>query len=379
MSTNPEARAWVEVRADALRENYRRLRAAVGPDVGILPMVKADAYGMGVSDTVRVLDPDGPWGYGVATVEEGRRLRCLGIERPIVVCSPTPPDEIEVAVRHDLQLSISSLDTLARIETAARSTGRDAAVHVDIDTGMGRSGFDWRSSETWLPQVIEATRGAVRWVGCHTHLHSADEDEASVREQWARFREALGTVSGVPEGLLVHILNSAGVFRAPELARALVRPGIFLYGGAVGAGQPSPLPVVSVHARVVHVRDVQPGTTVGYGATHVARGPGRWATLSIGYGDGLPRSLGNRGHALVAGRAVCIIGRISMDVTVVDISDVPGVAVGDVATLLGSDGERTIGVDEMAREAGTISYEILTGLTPRLPRVWRDGGGSPVE
>jgi len=171
--------------------------------------------------------------------------------------------------------------------------------------------------------------------------------------------------------LLVRVLNGAGVFRTPERARGIVRPGIFLYGGGIGDGQPVPRAVVSVRARVVHVRDVIAGTTLGYGATYRAEGPERWATLCIGYGDGLRRSLGNRGNALLHGCLVPIIGRISMDVTVVDITDRPEVAVGDVATLLGSDGERAITLDDMALQAGTISYEILTGLTSRLPRVWK--------
>lgn len=144
----------------------------------------------------------------------------------------------------------------------------------------------------------------------------------------------------------------------------------------MGDDQPAPAPVVSVHARVVHTRDAPAGTTLGYGATYTSAGDERWATLSIGYGDGLPRSLGNRGHALLGGVRAPIIGRISMDVTVVDISDVPEVTEGDVATLIGSQGASVISLDEVAALAETISYEILTGLTPRLPRVWSDGSRS---
>ena len=136
------------------------------------------------------------------------------------------------------------------------------------------------------------------------------------------------------------------------------------------SGPPLPEPVVSVHARIVHLRDAEPGTTLGYGATYRARGEERWATLSIGYGDGLPRALGNRGRALVCGRSVPIVGRISMDMTVVDITGVPGVRCGDAATLLGAEGGESITVDEVAELAGTISYEVLTGLTRRLPRIW---------
>jgi alanine racemase len=243
-------------------------------------------------------------------------------------------------------------------------------VHVDVDTGMGRTGLDWRSAAQWMPRVVEAASSDVRWVGCFTHLHSAEDDEASVREQWGRFEEALSALADAPPGLLIHVLNSAGAFGVPEYARDAIRPGIFLYGGAVGSAHPVPEAVVSLHARVCHVRDVVAGTTLGYGATYRASAPERWATLSVGYGDGLPRALGNRGKALLRGRSVPIIGRISMDLTVVDISDLPGVQVGDVATLLGAEGREEITLDDIAGLAGTISYEILTGFTQRLPRIW---------
>lgn len=375
MSTNPEARAWVHVRADALLRNYRRIVEAVGPETGVLPMVKADAYGLGMEDVVARLEPEDPWGFGVAAVAEGVRLRTAGVTRRVVVCSPVPPGEVEAALEADLQLSISSLRTLQRVEEAARRTDRTAEVHLDVDTGMGRSGFDWRSVDAWLP-AFEAASERVRWVGSYTHLHSADEDQTSVARQWDRFSGVLSRMDVSTRSTLVHVLNSAGVFRMPSLAKAVVRPGIFLYGGAVGDDQPAPDPVVSVHARVVHTRDAPAGTTLGYGTTYASAGDERWATLSIGYGDGLPRSLGNRGHALLGGVRAPIIGRISMDVTVVDISDVPEVAEGDVATLIGSQGQSVISLDEVAGLAETISYEILTGLTPRLPRVWSDGSRS---
>jgi alanine racemase len=369
MSTNPKARAWVQVEADALRRNYARIGEAVGSQVRILPMVKANAYGLGVADVVACLESLAPWGFGVAAVSEGLALRALGVVRPIVVCSPAPLGEIEAAVEADLQLSVSSLETLKALRRAAEATGRVASWHLDVDTGMGRSGFDWRRVDDWLDRVT-LERPMLRWTGVYTHLHSADESAPSVHEQWARLEAVLQRVEAPPAGLMVHVLNSAGVFRTPEYTRSVARPGIFLYGGAVGEGQPQPEPVASLHARVVHVRDAEPGTTLGYGATYAATEAERWATLSIGYGDGLPRALSNRGVALVEGTRVPIVGRISMDVTVVNVSDVADVREGSVATLIGSQSDERIALDEVAEQAGTISYEILTGLTSRLPRVW---------
>jgi alanine racemase len=293
------------------------------------------------------------------------------VRGPILVLSPAPPASVREAVDADLTLSISSLEALQLLQDAAG--GRPASFHLEVDTGMGRAGFDWREAPTWAPKAFQAHAAGVRWTGCFTHMHSADEGRATVDLQWGRLQEALAA-AGRPEGeFLVHGLNSAASLRCPEYGADLVRPGIFLYGGRVGPDQPAPEDVASVHARVVHVRSAPAGTTLGYGSTYRSRGDERWATLAMGYGDGLPRSLGNRGHALVGGKRVPIVGRISMDVSVVDITHVAGVRPGDVATFIGSDGGERISVDEVAELVGTISYEILTGFTPRVARIWTKG------
>ena len=200
---------------------------------------------------------------------------------------------------------------------------------------------------------------------------------ASIDQQWQRLQDTL-SVLDLPDGsdFMVHVCNSAGALRCPEFAADAVRLGIFVYGGRAGDDLPDPEPVASVFARVTFVRDAPSGTTVGYGATYTAERDERWAALGIGYGDGLPRSLGDRGHALICGVRVPMIGRISMDATVVDITGIANVRVGDVAVLIGSDGDATILLDEVADQAGTIGYEVLTGLTPRLPRIWIDDDGS---
>ena len=360
----------MHVRAPALRRNLGRIRASVGAGVRLVPMVKADAYGLGVAEAVRALKTEDPWGFGVAAVEEGLALRDMGVRRPVIVCSPVPPESILEAVAGDLTLTVSMAGTLGRLREAAAGTGRTAAFHLEVDTGMGRAGFDWRHADIWGPLAHEAHGAGARWAGCYTHFHSADEGPETVHEQWRRFQEALAAAAPPKEGFLVHAHNSAAALRCPEYAGDAARPGIYLYGGHAGADQPAPEPVASVHARVVHTHTATAGDTVGYGSTYAASGDERWATASIGYGDGLPRALGNRGQALVRGHRVPIIGRISMDVTVVDITGAPSVEVGDVVTFLGTDGDERITVDEVAAQVGTISYEVLTGFTPRLRRVW---------
>ncbi|HSJ06847.1 MAG TPA: alanine racemase [Longimicrobiales bacterium] len=377
MNTN-QTRAWAEIDLAALQHNFRAVREAVGPGPGIIPMVKADAYGVGAHRVVRALDPLDPWGFGVATADEGAALRDMGVQRPVIVFGPLAPQAVETAAAARVITTVSDIAALDRWAEAARRHG-PLEFHVEIDTGMGRAGFDWREAPAWAPAVVERCSEMLRWTGVYTHFHGADSpDPTATAVQWERFRDALAQLPVSREDLLVHASNSAASMRWPGFAADAVRPGIYLYGGHVGpeADVPPPRPVVSVRSRLVLVRDVPPGSTVGYGATHVARGWERWGTLGIGYGDGLPRRLGNRGSGLVRGRRVPFVGRTSMDLTVVDISGVPDVDVGDVVTLIGKDGGAEIRVDDVAALAETISYEILTGLRPRLPRVETNHGSS---
>jgi alanine racemase len=378
MSNASKTRAWVEVDLAALQQNYRALRGVVGARPAIIPMVKADAYGLGMARVVRALEPMEPWGYGVATADEGAALRDLGVRRPVIVFGPVAPQAVATAAAAGLCLSISELPALERWAAAATEEG-PLDFHVEIDTGMGRAGFDWRETPQWAPAVKALCGPELRWTGVFTHFHGADSpDRTATFAQWARFQDAVAQLPVSREDLLVHGANSAAAVRWPELAADAVRPGIFLYGGhpAPGTEAVTPLPVVAMRARLGLVRDVPPGSTVGYGATHVSRGWERWGTVTVGYGDGVPRRLGNRGAAIVRGKVVPFVGRTSMDMIVVDITDVPEAEAGDEVTLIGRDGGSEITVDEVARLAETISYEVLTGLRPRLPRVET---GLPVQ
>ena len=342
----------------------------------MVPMVKADAYGLGMARTVSTLEPLDPWAYGVAAVSEGAALRELEIRKPVLVCSPVPPGSYHGAVRARLTVTISALEGLDRLRETARRLGTRGRFHLEVDTGMGRAGLDWREVEAWAPVLEERLGPDLMWEGCFTHFHSADEvDPEPTTRQWSRLREVLDRLAFRPGNLLIHACNSPGALRRPDFAADAVRPGIFLYGGGAGEGLPTPASVAALRARIVLLKEVAPGITVGYGATYRAPGRERWATVAIGYGDGLPRLLSNRGEALVKGVRVPIVGRISMDVTVLNVTDVPGVVVGDVATFFGVADGGEIRVDDVADHARTISYEILTGLTPRVPRIWIDDVG----
>lgn len=375
---NPTSRAWVDVDLGAFRRNLLRVRESA-PGAEVVPMLKADAYGLGMEAILgaarEALAPHGgPWAVGVAAVAEGEALRRFGWTGRAVVFSPVPPDEMPRAAAAGLALSISSVAALERWAALAREAGRRLPFHLEIDTGMGRAGLPCGAVDQWGPRIAEVAGDLLAWEGCYTHFHSADEpDLSSADAQQRRFEEALRRLPPAPGGAsrVVHSANSAAAVRRRGYGMDLVRPGIFLYGGSAGPGA-VPEPVAAIRARVGLVREVEPGATCGYGATHTARRRERWATLAIGYGDGLPRALGaTGGEALLHGRRVPIVGRISMDVTVVDVTGLPGVREGDAATLVGADGEEEILVDDVAARVGTISYEVLTGLTPRLPRVHR--------
>jgi alanine racemase len=382
MSTDQRSRAWVDVSAQALRKNLRTVMESVGEGVRTIPMVKADAYGLGLAEAVAALEPLDPWAYGVAAVEEGVRIRRLGMEKPVLVFSPVWQGSYGRALQERLTVTVSEPAALARLRDEARALGIQGRFHLEVDTGMGRAGFDWHRVDRWGGEIAALLGPELIWEGCFTHFHSADSaTTASTETQWARL---LATVQELPtprEGLLLHACNSPCALRFPGFGADAVRPGIFLYGGVAGEELPHPVPVASLRARIVFLREAIPGSTVGYGATHTAAEEERWATVAIGYGDGLPRLLGNRGEGLVRGRRAPIIGRISMDLTVLDVTGVPGVEVGDTVTFFGISeepleaGVEDISVEEVADHAQTINYEILTGLTQRLPRIWTDDGG----
>lgn len=342
----------------------------------MVPMLKADGYGLGAVRLARVLRREpATWALGVATVEEGAELRSAGCDGRIVVFSPCAGRDVADLAEHRLEPAVSSV---AALEAFAR--GAPAAsplpVHLEVDTGMGRLGLVADERGRWVPEVRSLLeRNPVELASTFTHFHSAGSDDGATDAQAERFRVALEALrgAGVDPGR-VHLANSEAALRRPDLAADLVRPGLFLFGGLGGE------PVARVRARILDVRGVPAGHTVSYGATFRTRRPSRLATLGIGYGDGLRRELSNRGEALVAGRRTPIRGTVCMDVTVVDVTDVPEAEPGGVATLMGRDGDEEIALEEVASACGTIPYEILTGLGVRLPRVdaaeiGADGGG----
>ncbi len=342
------AGAWVEVNLANLKANAQTVRA-VAQGAPLLPMVKADGYGVGAVATARALEDVDPWGFGVATPAEGMALREAGIRRPILVFTPATADTQDLFRRHGLRAVLDDPELIA---------DWNLPFHLEIDTGMCRTGMrydDERLTRIQSPMLE----------GVFTHFYAADDLPESVEAQWSLFEQAVQRLERPPS--LVHAANSAGVWRL-DRRTDIVRPGIFLYGGSCGRDLPIPLPVATVRARVVNIRAVPQGPTVSSGAEWAAPQDTTLATLAIGYADGIRRSVQGRAHALLDGARVPIVGRVMMDFVIVDVGKNANVKIGDVATLIGGSEQGAITLDEFASWAGTISYEILTGLGNRLPR-----------
>lgn len=340
-------RAWVDVDLTAMVRNARTI--ANRSRTRLLPMVKANGYGLGAVRVSRALETVDPWGFGVATVAEGIELRAAGIARPIVIFSPVVPAGLAACAEHDLRPSLGDVASLAAWVPSGKP------FHLEIDTGMARAGLRWNDGAA-LADAARLLATATGWEGVFTHFHSSDSDPAATQAQWERFELVLSALPSRPP--LVHAANSAAALAGTRYAADLVRPGIFLYGGASGGMAPEP--VARLCAHVIATRQLQAGDSVSYGATWIAPGAVPAATLGIGYADGVPRSLSNHGAVELRARRCPILGRVTMDMTTVE-SDA---AVGEMATVFGG----IVTLDQQAVAAGTISYELLTSLSPRVER-----------
>lgn len=363
-----------EVSLDNLRSNVRAVQRMVGPDVAVMGVVKANAYGHGAVDVATTLADEGAAWLGVALPEEGVVLRNAGIDLPILCLGGFWDGQEALVLDHALTPVISRTDQLERLDVEAAHRGVVAAYHLKVDTGMGRLGVPSAELESFLSRI-----GRLRHVDCEglmTHLSSADCPELDdfSRGQIARYFDALTAVER--NGLhprWTHLANGAASYAFPEARANMVRPGAVLYGlkrdtlSPVGPDLPL-RPVMRFVSRIEHLKSVPAGTPLGYGCTFATERPSIVATVPAGYADGVRRSLSNRGCMLVRARRAPIVGRVSMDLTILDVTDVPGVALGDDVIVFG---DELLTVEDVAAMAGTISYEITCGVSPRVPRVYR--------
>jgi alanine racemase len=384
------ARTWVEVDLGAIARNMRALAERLPEGCGVLMVVKADAYGHGLEPVAKAAAAAGAWGFGVAALDEAARLRSAGIRSPIVCAMPLLPAEAARALRLSVIPAITSLDQAIGFDAAARAAGGRFEVHLDVDTGLGRTGV-WDRDAIDLVERLSKLPG-LEVTGIFTHFSSADEaDRGPTERQLDRFDTVLAELAARGVRVeFVHAANSAAALRFARASRfpgasagirVLVRPGIALFGAAgeiapdadggfwrTGDGPVPFEPALSWHARVLAVKELEAGDPVSYHGTYVARGPERIAVLGVGYADGWPLGLSNRGHVLLRGALMPIRGAVCMDLTMVDATPFPDLRPGEVATLIGTQEGGRRSAEDVAGEAGEIAYSILTRIGPRVRR-----------
>jgi len=365
-------RAWAEVDLAALTHNLRTLRNLY-VDSEVMAIVKADAYGHGVDLVAPGAYVAGVRHFGVATTEEAAYLRrLLRVDARVYLLSPVIPSDAPAIVSERIIASVSSVEMAEALSQSAVAAGATADVHVDVDTGMGRSGFRLDEAADALAR-IDAMPG-LRLDGICTHFASADEDPDDARGQHKLFLDFLSTLGERASTLTVHASNSPASLAVGKPGyHTLVRPGLLMYGIEPAAGMSEGLdlqPVLSIRASVTLCRELPAGSTISYGKTYtVPDGGGRYATVAAGYGDGIQRPLGNTGYVLIHGKRAPIRGRVCMDQFVADVDGIDDVQAGDVATIVGRDGDEEITVLSMADLLGTTPHLISTCLMPRLPRL----------
>jgi alanine racemase len=370
---------WAEIDHEAIAHNVRELRRITHPQARLLVAVKADAYGHGAEMVARTALANGATHLGVARCAEGAALRAAGIKAPILIFGYTPAER--AGLLFDLQLTpaVYALQNAHELATAAISRNRNLAVHVKVDTGMGRLGIPCLRPDG-IPAAVKEIRAiaaleGIRLEGLFTHFASADEaDKRAAHEQFSRFQQLLGQLQAADLPIdLRHAANSGAIIDLPGTHLDMVRAGIAAYGlfpsHQVNRTGIDLRPAMSFKARIIHIKSVPAGTAISYGGTYRTAAAATIATVPAGYGDGYDRGFSNCGTMLVRGRRAPIVGRVCMDLTMLDVSHISEVQVGDEVVIMGRQGKESITADELAALLGTINYEVVTRIMERVPRV----------
>jgi len=366
MSTRP---AWLEIDTDAITHNVKLVRDFVGAETKVLAVVKANGYGHGLVEAAEASLRGGAAMLGVAILDEAAALRDAGITAPILVMGPVLPEEAEDAVSLGCQLVVADVDTPIALSSAAQKLGRTVSVHLKVDTGMNRVGV--RPEDAGIVGHAIANLPGIQLVGLCSHLATGEEDLGFVIYQLGKLQQAEEELRKVGIAPVVrHLASSASTAACPQTWLDMVRIGLLVYGiPAGGAFCPSGLrPALSLKARLTQVKRARSGCTVGYGRTYTLTRDSVLGVVPLGYADGFPFHLSNRGRVLVRGRWANVLGRVCMDQFVVDLTDIPEVRVGDEVVVIGRQGTRSQTVADLAERSGSISHAILAGLSTRLPR-----------
>ena len=363
-------RTWAEIDLAALAGNFAAIEKRCAQK--IYAVIKADAYGHGAVETARVLEQCGAYGFAVSNISEAQQLRQAGINAPLLILGYTPAEYAPALAEYDIEQCVYSLEYARQLSRAAQKPLR---VHLKLDTGMGRIGFDCRSETA--PGIMEAKQvlsvEGMDACGVFMHFAAADDpaEEGFTKEQYRRFYEAVAALEADGHRFRIkHCRNSAAIMTMPEEQTDAVRAGIILYGLKPDAAMTLPeefRPVMSLYSRVSMVKTVAAGESVSYGRTYKAGSPRIIATVSAGYADGVPRLLSGRGSVLINGQPAPIVGRVCMDQFCVDVTEIEGVAIGDKVTIFGPG----LPVEEVAANAETINYEVVCGISKRVPRIYK--------
>lgn len=367
--------AWAEINLSAIAHNLKELRMVTGSQAKIMAVVKANGYGHGAVEVSTMALANGACYLGVAILNEAVELRQAGIKAPILIMGFTPPEQVFDAVKEDITLTVYNIEGAKAISEAAARLGKKAKIHVKVDTGMGRLGFS--SDISTAGEIMKiAAFPAVELEGMFTHFAVADiKDKEYSKRQFEKFSEIDNELRN--HGLNIpikHTANSAAIIDLPDFHADMVRAGVSLYGlypsDEVFKDKVDLIPAMTFKARVANVKTVPEGTSISYGRTYITAKETKVATIPVGYADGYTRLFSNRAHVIVKGVRVPVIGRVCMDQFMVDVSNIPDVAIGDEVILMGSQGDQEVTADELADLIGTINYEIVCMVSSRVPRIY---------
>lgn len=373
------SRVYAEINLDAILYNIEQMKQRIGKDTMIMGVIKTDGYGHGAVPVGRELEQLSViWGYATATFEEAHILRRNGLKKPVLVLGATFPEQYQEMVKEDIRATVYSLKQAHAMEKAAAEAGGKMTVHVKIDTGLSRLGFQVsKEAADEIAQIASLPHMVME--GMFTHFAKADaRDKTMAKEQLEKFRQMKNMLSErrieIP---LIHSSNSAAIIDMPEANMSVVRAGISLYGmwpsDEVQKENIDLKPVLSLKSRIIFLKELEPGRVISYGASYKTSRRQRIATIPVGYGDGYPRNLSNRGYVLIHGKKAPICGRICMDQFMVDVTDIPEAEEGDVVVLVGRDGAEQISMEEIGELSGRFHYEFACDLGKRVPRVYVKG------
>lgn len=372
-------RVYLKIDLDKICGNVNEIMKKVGENTKVMSVVKADAYGHGAIEVAKALSETKTYGFCVATVGETLALRRAGITKPILILDFVFPNQFETIIRNDIMLTVFQYEIAKKLDEAAKAMGTTAHIHIKVDTGMGRIGFiPNRESIESIKKISELSN--IEIDGIFTHFACADEkDKTSMNRQYSEFTDFVAELEkngiNIP---LKHCCNSAAIVDLNDGFMNLVRSGIIIYGlypsDEVDKENLKVQPAMELHSVVINVKTIQAGDTVSYGSTYVASKPTVIATIPVGYADGYPRMLSNKGSVLIHGKRAKIVGKICMDQFMVDVTDIPDVTLGDNVTLVGKDGDECITCEEIGEISGRFNYEFLCCITRRVPRVYIRNG-----